>query len=263
MIKFFRNIRQTLIMENKTSKYLKYAIGEIVLVMIGILLALQINNWNEKRKATIQEITILKNIQENILLDTLDISWNIDKHNVFIEAEKKLLHFLQSDLDQPKDSIDYSSALGIPLTIALHKSTYSNLQNNQIGIITNNKLHKDISRFYDFFVGAISMIENEKPIYESYNSKKVFFEKYFKLSKDLYEINSTQSNNGDYYNPDVIKQTLLFKDIKSAKMDDAFQIELNESIFIRKVKIDFYIDMLNRIKELNEEINNELEILSH
>ena len=47
MIKFFRNIRQSLIMENKTSKYLKYAIGEILLVVIGILIALQINNWNE------------------------------------------------------------------------------------------------------------------------------------------------------------------------------------------------------------------------
>ena len=49
MIKFFRQIRQTLIMENKTSKYLKYAIGEIVLVVIGILIALQVNNTNEKR----------------------------------------------------------------------------------------------------------------------------------------------------------------------------------------------------------------------
>jgi len=50
MIKFFRKIRQNLLMENKTGKYLKYAIGEIILVMIGILLALQINNWNEIQK---------------------------------------------------------------------------------------------------------------------------------------------------------------------------------------------------------------------
>ena len=50
MIKFFRKIRQNLLMENKTSKYFKYAIGEIILVVIGILIALQINNWNENRK---------------------------------------------------------------------------------------------------------------------------------------------------------------------------------------------------------------------
>ena len=59
MIKFFRQIRQNLIMENKTGKYLKYAIGEIVLVVIGILIALQINNWNENRKEKQQEKAIL------------------------------------------------------------------------------------------------------------------------------------------------------------------------------------------------------------
>ena len=50
MIKFFRKIRFDLIEKNKTGKYLKYAIGEIVLVVIGILIAIQINNWNENRK---------------------------------------------------------------------------------------------------------------------------------------------------------------------------------------------------------------------
>ena len=52
MIKFFRRIRRTLLSENKFSKYLLYALGEIILVVIGILLALQINNWNEQRKET-------------------------------------------------------------------------------------------------------------------------------------------------------------------------------------------------------------------
>nr|WP_092466202.1 hypothetical protein [Winogradskyella thalassocola] len=55
MIKFFRKIRQNQVMENKTGKYFKYAIGEIVLVVIGILIALQINNWNEKR---LQKLTL-------------------------------------------------------------------------------------------------------------------------------------------------------------------------------------------------------------
>lgn len=50
MFRFFRTIRQSLLMENKTSKYFKYAIGEIVLVVLGILIALSINNWNETRK---------------------------------------------------------------------------------------------------------------------------------------------------------------------------------------------------------------------
>ena len=62
MIKFFRKIRYNLMETGKTGKYLKYAVGEIILVMIGILLALQINNWNENRKLKIEERALLTNL---------------------------------------------------------------------------------------------------------------------------------------------------------------------------------------------------------
>ncbi len=71
MIKFFRHIRQNQIMENKTGKYFKYAIGEIILVVIGILIAVSINNWSESNKQK-QE---LNNIYTNVLEDlNADIS---------------------------------------------------------------------------------------------------------------------------------------------------------------------------------------------
>lgn len=62
MLKFFRKIRQQLLTENKVSNYLIYAIGEIVLVVIGILIALQINNWNENTKLEIEETRLLKQL---------------------------------------------------------------------------------------------------------------------------------------------------------------------------------------------------------
>ena len=55
MIKFFRHIRKSLLEKNLMGKYFKYAVGEIILVVIGILIALQFNNWNEARKARIEE----------------------------------------------------------------------------------------------------------------------------------------------------------------------------------------------------------------
>ena len=66
MIKFFRRIRQQLLTENKFSKYLIYAIGEIILVVIGILIALQINNWNENRKNRIAEADYYCRILEDL-----------------------------------------------------------------------------------------------------------------------------------------------------------------------------------------------------
>ena len=62
MIKFFRRIRYDLMEKNKTGKYFKYAIGEIILVVIGILIALQINNCNEKRKVAAEEHLLLSNL---------------------------------------------------------------------------------------------------------------------------------------------------------------------------------------------------------
>jgi hypothetical protein len=69
MIKFFRKIRQNLLSEGKTGKYFKYAIGEIILVVIGILIALQINNWNENQKVTKEEGKII----ESLSLELTDI----------------------------------------------------------------------------------------------------------------------------------------------------------------------------------------------
>jgi lipopolysaccharide/colanic/teichoic acid biosynthesis glycosyltransferase len=69
MIKFFRKIRQNMLSEGKSLKYLKYAIGEIVLVVIGILIALQINNWNESRKNGTKEKEYLEGIKTDLEID--------------------------------------------------------------------------------------------------------------------------------------------------------------------------------------------------
>ena len=69
MIKIFRKIRQALLVENKFRKYILYAIGEIILVIIGILIALQINNWNEQNKKTRTEIIYLREIRKSLEVD--------------------------------------------------------------------------------------------------------------------------------------------------------------------------------------------------
>jgi len=73
MIKFFRNRRQNLIMENKTGKYLKYAIGEIILVVIGILIALQINNWNETQKHNKSRKTYTETLITDLEKDSIQL----------------------------------------------------------------------------------------------------------------------------------------------------------------------------------------------
>ena len=104
MIKFFRKIRQKMLTQSKFSNYFFYAFGEIILVVIGILIALQINNWNENRKNILTESVYLKELQE-------DFEINLEKSNNSIagieEALPRLIGLLeQSALENPTISID-------------------------------------------------------------------------------------------------------------------------------------------------------------
>ena len=98
MIKFFRKIRQNLLSEGKTGKYFKYAIGEIVLVVIGILIALQINNWNEGRKDLAQEQLILMQLQREYISNLNQLDEKILMRNEGLVA----CNILLNQIDNPK-----------------------------------------------------------------------------------------------------------------------------------------------------------------
>lgn len=102
MIKFFRKIRQNLLSEGKTGKYLKYAVGEIVLVVIGILIALQINNWNEHRKAKTQEKNLVLNLTEDLVSDKERFAFNLKETNDILNVYKQLYEI---GANKKKDSI--------------------------------------------------------------------------------------------------------------------------------------------------------------
>lgn len=91
MIKFFRKIRQNLLSEGKTGKYLKYAFGEIILVVIGILIALQINNWNNQRLANKQMNAFLFGIIEDLKSDVTQFDRRIKFFNTLAEEKKNIL----------------------------------------------------------------------------------------------------------------------------------------------------------------------------
>ncbi|MBX2876551.1 MAG: hypothetical protein KTR30_30805 [Saprospiraceae bacterium] len=97
MFKFFRQIRKRLLDGGKVNRYLVYAGGEILLVMIGILLALQINNANEARKDRNKEIGYLTNIREDLITNGEKIDALIERRNKRIETAHKLIGHLEGD----------------------------------------------------------------------------------------------------------------------------------------------------------------------
>ncbi|WP_411767081.1 DUF6090 family protein [Winogradskyella sp. A3E31] len=94
MIKFFRNIRKNLLMQDKTSKYFKYAIGEIILVVIGILIALQINNWNENQTIKGKNAIILQNLNDEFNENLTEINNDIQRLDTVIVAIKEVMSIM-------------------------------------------------------------------------------------------------------------------------------------------------------------------------
>jgi hypothetical protein len=159
MIKFFRKIRQNLIMENKTSKYLKYAIGEIVLVVIGILIALQINSWNDERKAKIVE----NNFFANVLLDLEKDNENLNYYNKFHQKRIQYLDTLLTYVRNPNRTmgIEKFGAYVEPLFYSVKPTNNSTTFESakSMGVFNNFRekdIVKNLSQYYADFV----LIEN-------------------------------------------------------------------------------------------------------
>jgi hypothetical protein len=131
---------------SRTGRYLKYAIGEIALVVIGILIALSINNWNEFRKDRIQEQVILEQLKEEYESNLKQLESKIIMRNIVIESSRKLLSYIDSPESVISDSILYNLARG-----GL-RPTYDPIKNdlvssNKLSLIQNNKLRKLLSQW--------------------------------------------------------------------------------------------------------------------
>ncbi|MCA0133805.1 DUF6090 family protein [Winogradskyella alexanderae] len=160
MIKFFRHIRRSLINQNQMGKYFKYAIGEILLVVIGILIALQINNWNENRKDFKMSVEFLKGIGDDLRKDVLlvDSVLRLNKESFSVVSSidsvfhKK--HFYQakkfSQFFGAPDTLDYAHVFYRPTSFRPINGTYNSLiADGKTTLIKNKQLFEKIQRIYN------------------------------------------------------------------------------------------------------------------
>jgi hypothetical protein len=181
MIKFFRKIRQNLLMENKTGKYLKYALGEIVLVVIGILIALSINNWNETRKDQQELRNILQNIATDMRVDALNLKDNLEYAK---EENKRIKTFLNNK--------DYSGFTRDSLQKSLQVYSYNsiwrtsgfdNLKNS--GITQYGEYEKVVKRIKDYYDQWIPMI---KSLEDDFEQSVIKSDDYWRFEEKSYEL---------------------------------------------------------------------------
>ena len=153
MIKFFRKIRQNLLSEGKTGNYLKYAIGEIVLVVIGILIALQINNWNQKYRNDRLANIFLTDFKQDLEKDVESLKRRIANNNQMSSSIDSILFTLANKKDLSKKeyltfmelnaSLVYESYF-IPEKITLRQFEAS----NNASILSSKKLKNKLFEYY-------------------------------------------------------------------------------------------------------------------
>tara|TARA_R110001606_G_scaffold388375_1_gene553643 strand:- start:1328 stop:2371 length:1044 start_codon:yes stop_codon:yes gene_type:complete len=211
MIKFFRKIRQNLLLENKTGKYLKYAIGEIALVVIGILIALQINNWNEERQNHNNTISIFKDIQEDLLNDIRETDRFLKLYaNKQDSISLKIIkgEYNQKDyLDSLNSNLPYIGTFDYPLVIS--EQSFSALSKNIIPS-TYKTIIKDLNSLY---VEDKHFLNQELEELKSftYNFQENLFNKHW-FRELLYDENITKKATS-YFSSEAYKsKIMLFRD---------------------------------------------------
>jgi hypothetical protein len=164
MINFFRKTRKKMADDNKPMKYMRYAIGEIALVMIGILLALQVNTWNEVKKNKKKMTTLLIDYREDLVQDTLMLSDHISYNESAIESGQKNMNRISgpnATFDTVKHIAKYEHN---PFISIVDKYNSKSTFNSMIGTSAFKLLDQELKRrILNLDVGQ-TMTLNEKMI---------------------------------------------------------------------------------------------------
>ena len=263
MIKFFRNIRKKLATENKVRSYLRYAVGEIVLVVIGILIALQINNWNQAIQEQKTVTTYLKGIHEDLATQAVSIEETIPlNENVILTINAIIDDYLKHDGFKANDSLlsQINKVLNTPGPIEIKTSFTELLNSGDLGLIKNNKLRKNIVLFYqdleDMFERGKINITN---IYQAHLLPDLAARTIIRTPGQY--VNVKGSLNEYFKKRDYSERlkNIAFKRIENEDKELDLLNSLNLRLVIESLELKRSQDILEKLYVLKKEIEEEIE----
>ena len=170
MFKFFRRIRQGLLAENKFSKYLLYALGEIILVVIGILIALQINNWNEASKQDRVIREVLSEIREDLLQDQIELTRALYQNRIDYKAQQRIIEVLETKAPYDENVRSDLGRIHLARTVFSANKGYDLLKELNLGTLKDKELRILLTQYY----------ERDIPmVYREYEDDRLEFEAFW------------------------------------------------------------------------------------
>ena len=240
MINFLRRIRRDLIKENKTSTYLVYAVGEVILVVFGILIAFQIDNWNESKILTKKEIANLKEIKKNLKSDLeKQLIPGAEYYQISLDSYDILLsNFYNSPQSIPEDSIRrLFQEMVLPWKLVFNTVAFDNLNSVGIDLISNDPIRENISQLYGY----------EYRIILDYNNITVteFREDFVPLLSDNVNIHKVLSKS----------------ELDYLKNDLGINSRLRGMVYRRQYLREYFLDVKPIVEQLLTDIETEIEQL--
>ena len=219
-------------MENKTGKYFKYAIGEIVLVVIGILIALQINNWNENRKNKLTESEYYCKLLADFELDRQNIAvlYKESEHKIATSI-RLLLELKDKNKDKSYLLNNYLQALRTNAFVPSKVAMTDIVSSGKLNLLTNDSLKNDLLRYY----GELDKLLYQLEINQSKSLERVF------LYDDHLQF------GGQYF--DYVSKSLGDEILKTLPVND-WHLD-NESKYYKQFQVDlvFFVTMSEREKQ--------------
>ena len=227
MLPLFRKIRFKLAQDNKFLQYSRYAVGEIALVVIGILIALQINNWNEDRKESKLELEILSGLYNDIANNKIKIDQMISRDSIIVAGNQHILELLKDVNSTFHDSLQFSFGNINRYDVFFpQQMAYETLKSKGFHTIKNDSLRTHVIELYDetYFINShIRDLKSE--LYTSTNSllnKRLFTTKdidhkvpndFDELKKDTEFLNTLSHITAENRNFQGYARTMLSKTI--------------------------------------------------
>jgi len=150
MIKFFRKIRQKMLIENKFSKYLLYAIGEIILVVIGILIALQINILNQAKKDRAYEVKMLSEIEKGLQLDLSNLHEHYETYTILKTTVDHFTNLTNDHVIFDESMQSKLWKLNLGKYLQFNRGPYDAMKSSGIERVSNDSVRNQLINFFDF-----------------------------------------------------------------------------------------------------------------
>ncbi len=233
--------------EGKTTNYLKYAIGEIMLVVIGILIALQINNWNDNRKDSIQEKVVLRSLLENLNQAKAQSELLISEEYTLKKGLMQILGVVSVE-----NSIDHEI---IPDSI--FKMAVWDLQSDQPTFIAYSNLKN---------TNKLSLIKNKKLI-EKFTDLEFSLNKLNDILEDRLSVHQIRID--DILENDINFIPLVKSNVPEINIEKEMPNDYTELLRIKRVrnllgmKLSFTQDVINRRENLDKEIEGLISLIKN